>query len=207
MNFTVTNDQSLRERGNAQIWVLGIVLVVLVGGGIWLVNSAGPSDSNSSAKKASGHLSGPSVESNNKAPTESLATVELAPDFTLQSLEGSEITLSDYRGKKPVVLDFWASWCPNCQRDMPKLNSWYQDYGDDIEVIGVNMQEELGVVQGYVDRKRIDFPIVMDPAGVVSRAYGVRYTNYHVMIDKGGRVSKIVAGDVSEKEILALIDN
>jgi len=50
----------------------------------------------------------------------------LAPDFTLESLGGGTITLSEYRGEKPVILDFFATWCPNCQRDMPKLNRWYE---------------------------------------------------------------------------------
>src|SRR3989344_9646414 len=62
----------------------------------------------------------------------------LAPDFTLQRLGGGTITLAEFRGVKPVVLDFWASWCPNCQRDMPKLNEMYEKYKDDIEVIGIN---------------------------------------------------------------------
>ena len=51
-------------------------------------------------------------------------------NFTLKKLGGGEITLSDYRDKKPVILDFWATWCPNCRRDMPKLSGFYDKYKD-----------------------------------------------------------------------------
>ena len=61
-----------------------------------------------------------------------------APDFSLKDLDGNTVTLSDYRGQKPVILDFFATWCPNCKRDMPKLNKWYEQYKDKVEVIGVN---------------------------------------------------------------------
>src|SRR3989338_759969 len=66
---------------------------------------------------------------------------QLAPDFSLESLSGGTISLADYRGKKPVVLDFWASWCPNCRRDMPNLNRYYDKYKDRVEVIGINLHE------------------------------------------------------------------
>lgn len=132
---------------------------------------------------------------------------DLAPDFTLQSLDGQSISLADYRGEKPVVLDFWASWCPNCRRDMPKLNTWYQEHGDEVEVIGINLQESVSAAQGYVDQAGIVFPIVMDPTGQASRAYGVRYTNYHVLINKDGSVAKLVPGDVSKKDLNTLIAN
>ena len=55
---------------------------------------------------------------------------KLAPDFTLQKLGGGTISLSEFIGKKPVVIDFWASWCPNCRRDMPNLNRFYEKYKD-----------------------------------------------------------------------------
>lgn len=61
---------------------------------------------------------------------------QLSPDFTLQKLGGGTFSLSEFRGKKPVVVDFWASWCPNCRRDMPNLNRFYEKYKDKIEVIG-----------------------------------------------------------------------
>lgn len=130
-----------------------------------------------------------------------------APDFSLQSLDGSTITLSDYRGEKAVILDFWASWCPNCRRDMPKLSGWYEQYKDRVEVIGINLQEREGVAAKFIDSSGIKFPIVLDPRAEVARAYGIQYTNYHVLIRKDGTIAGIVPGDINESQILSLIES
>ena len=131
--------------------------------------------------------------------------VKLAPDFTLQRLDGGSISLAQYRDQKPVIIDFWASWCPNCQRDMPRLSKWYDQYGDQVEVIGINLQEKTSVVTSYVDRANISFPIALDPNGAASRQYGVSYTNTHVLINKDGSVAKVIPGDISEQDIKSLI--
>lgn len=130
-----------------------------------------------------------------------------APNFSLERLDGGTITLAEYRGQKPVILDFWASWCPNCRRDMPKLSRWYEQYKDDVEVIGVNLQESPRVVENFISSYAIAFPIALDPRGSASRAYGVRYTNFHVLIDKNGDVVRTVPGDMREADILSLINN
>lgn len=128
-----------------------------------------------------------------------------APDFTLTRLDGGTITLSDYRGKKPVVLDFWASWCPNCQRDMPKLSKMYDKYSDDVEVIGINLRESTSTAKKFVDSRNISFPIVMDK-GRVSQQYAVRYTNMHVLINTDGTIKRIIPGDIKETDIIGLIE-
>ena len=133
------------------------------------------------------------------------AVVDLAPDFTLDRLDGGKLSLSDYRGEKPVVLDFWASWCPNCQRDMPKLSALYDEFSDEVEVIGINLRESTSTVQRFIDSRGITFPIVMDK-GSVSRQYGIRYTNTHVLINTDGSVAQIVPGDISRSHITALIE-
>lgn len=128
----------------------------------------------------------------------------LAPDFTLQTPDGRTVRLSDYRGKKPVILDFWASWCHNCQRSMPKLSRWYDQYKDHVEVIGVNLAEEKGAVVGYINKANISFPVVLDPGGVAN-LYGIRYTNTHYLIDIEGRLVRQVPGNLRESDITSLI--
>lgn len=132
-------------------------------------------------------------------------TTILAPDFSLPKLGGGIIQLSDYRGKKPVILDFWASWCPNCRRDMPKLNGFYESYKDRVEVIGVNLQESESDVQDFISSKNISFPIVLDTYGQAARLYQMNYTNVHVLIDKEGRLVKVVPGDIHESDVLSFI--
>lgn len=130
---------------------------------------------------------------------------DFAPDFTLKTLNGGSVTLADYRGNKPVVLDFWATWCHNCQRDMPKLSKLYDKYGDQVEVIGVNLKESSSTISKFVDSKGINFPIALD-SGSVSNQYNVRYTNTHVLINKDGSVKQIVPGDLSESHIKSLLN-
>ena len=130
---------------------------------------------------------------------------DLAPDFSLQGLDGEMITLADYRGDKPVVLDFWASWCPNCRRDMPKLNRFYEEYDGDVEVIGVNLQENERTARKYIESAGITFPIVLDSDRQVSGAYGIRSTNTHVLINKKGEVVRVIPGDIKKADIESLL--
>lgn len=122
-------------------------------------------------------------------------------------LDGGEIALASYEGEKPVVLDFWASWCPNCRRSMPVLNGFYDQYKDEVEVIGVNLQEPVSTISQYVSSTGIDFPIVLDPDGKIARSYGVTYTNVHVLINKNGEVVRTIPGDIQESHILELIES
>ena len=130
---------------------------------------------------------------------------QVAPDFSLAKLGGGSISLAEFRGKKPVVLDFWASWCPNCRRDMPNLNRWYEKYKDNVEVIGVNLQEGESAVRDFIASRGISFPIALDPSGQASNTFGTQYTNTHVLIDKDGNLVRAIPGDISEADIISLI--
>jgi len=129
-----------------------------------------------------------------------------APDFSLRSLDGRTVSLSDYRGVKPVVLDFFATWCPNCRRDMPKLSRLYQKYGDQVEVLGINLNEREGKVKKFIESRGIDFPILMDPSGQVARLYNIVYTNVHVLIAKDGTVKQVIPGDMYEGALQTLLN-
>lgn len=137
----------------------------------------------------------------------SAANSQLAPDFSLAKLGGGTITLSEFRGKKPVVVDFWASWCQNCRRDMPNLNRYYEKYKDKVEVIGVNLQEPESKVKDFFASRGISFPIAFDPSGQASRAYGIQYTNTHFLINKKGNLVRQIPGDIGESDIISLISS
>jgi len=127
-------------------------------------------------------------------------------DFTLPKLGGGEISLSEYRGKKAVVLDFWASWCPNCRRDLPHVQKFYEKYKDDVEVIAVNLSEKESVVKKYIDSQGFTFPVALDK-GRVANLFGVRYTNVHYLIDREGNVVGEIPGDIRESDFLRLIES
>ena len=165
---------------------LGILLVVVVGFGAMLVSRSADSAV---------------AQTQMNPPGQKIA----APDFTLEKVGGGQITLSSYKGKKAVVLDFWATWCPNCKRNIPTQQALYGKYQDKVEVIGINLQEDPSIVERFMGEYRISYPIVIDSSSRVSRAFGVQYTNYHVLIDINGDVVKVIPGDIKESDFLSLI--
>lgn len=128
-----------------------------------------------------------------------------APNLSLQKLGGGTISLAEFRGKKPVIVDFWASWCPNCRRDMPNLNRYYEKYKDKVEVIGVNLQENESTVQDFISSRGISFPIALDPSGLASNSFGIQYTNTHIIIGKDGNIIRNIPGDIQESDIASLV--
>ena len=130
---------------------------------------------------------------------------EKSENIVFNKFGGGTIDLKDYIGKKPVVLDFWASWCPNCQRSMPVLNQLYSKYKDDVEVIGVNIKEPESLIKEFVDSYKINFPIVFDLDGEISREYGINYTNVHVLVGIDGKVIRVIPGDIAEADIKSLL--
>ena len=128
-----------------------------------------------------------------------------APDFTLPLVGGGELTLSEYEGDKPVIVDFWASWCHNCQRNMPIASQLYSEYSDEVEIIGVNIRESEATASGFLNTHGVDFPNVLDADGHVSTTYGVQYTKTKVMINRNGEVLGFFSGDITEQAIQDLI--
>lgn len=128
-----------------------------------------------------------------------------ANDVTFTLLDGGTLSLGDYRGKKPVILDFFATWCPNCQRNTPHLSELYKTYGDRVQVIGVNLHEDPSVVRQFMTSYHIGFPLALDPDGFLAQHFDVRYTNVHVFIDRAGNILRTVPGDVEERDIQSLL--
>ena len=109
---------------------------------------------------------------------------KLAPDFTLKNLEGEEVSLSDYRGKI-VFLNFWATWCGWCDKEMPDLQKLYEE-NDDLVVLAVDVMEDKKIVDKYIEEGGYDFEVVLDEEGKVTMTYlaGNLPTTY--FIDKEG---------------------
>ncbi len=94
---------------------------------------------------------------------------EKAPDFTLLDMEGNQVSLSDFEGKM-VFLNFWATWCTYCDIEMPDLQKVH-DENEDLVVLAVNVREEKGLVQDYLDEGGYEFPVVLDEDGHMAQIY------------------------------------
>ncbi len=120
----------------------------------------------------------------------------LAPDFTLESLSGDQISLSDMRGKV-VVLNLWASWCPPCRAEMPALQRVYQENQErGLEVLAVNMtaQDSLADVEAFVQEFNLTFPVLLDTGGEVGNAYLMRALPTTFFIDREGVIQRVIVG-------------
>jgi len=118
----------------------------------------------------------------------------LAPDFTLKTLDGKEITLSQLKGKV-VLLDFWATWCGPCKESVPHLIQLYKDYRESgFELVGMNVDKGDGeVVRRFITSMDIPYPVVTAPEDVV-RSYRVTGIPATFLIDKEGKIRERMAG-------------
>lgn len=130
-----------------------------------------------------------------------------APDITLSYFDGSTETLRDLAGR-PVVLNFWASWCPACIGEMPAFGNVHRSLGDQVEFIGVNMQEvDLDAAIELADVTRVDYPLVHDPSGAIFREFGGLAMPTTVFISADGSVVRVHSGVISESALIDVIEN
>ncbi|WP_409305650.1 peroxiredoxin family protein [Peribacillus sp. SCS-155] len=118
-----------------------------------------------------------------------------APDFTLVNLNGQKVKLSDYRGKK-VLLNFWATWCPPCKKEMPDLEKLHTTSGEDIVVLAVN-DDPQNDVKGFAQDLNLTFPILLDnekASESVTEAYQVMSLPTSFFIDKNGVIQDKFVG-------------
>jgi peroxiredoxin len=117
-----------------------------------------------------------------------------APEFTLPALSGQPGGLSQYKGQV-VMVNFWATWCGPCQQEMPLLDQMYKKYKPaGFTLIGVNVDKEAPAVKELLARKPVSFPVLLDPANAVSKAYHVDEMPSSVIIDRKGEIRYVHRG-------------
>lgn len=125
----------------------------------------------------------------------------IAPDFVLNDLNGKKIQLSDYAGKG-VFLNFWGTWCEPCKREMPYIERQYQYYKNHgVEVLAINVGESNLAVENFKEQYGLTFPILLDKKMEVLNAYGVDPLPTTFLIDKNGKVVKIITGSMTERDV------
>ena len=141
---------------------------------------------------------------------EGLTKGDVAPDFTLTTLDGKEVKLSDLKGKK-VVLNFWATWCPPCKAEMPHMQNYYEDFAKDenVEIIAVNLTsgDKEESVQDFVQDYGLTFPIPLDVEGNVGGTYQAITIPTSYMIDTKGRIQNKIVGPMDERMLTDFISN
>lgn len=116
-----------------------------------------------------------------------------APDFTAKLNNGETFTLSDRKGQV-VLLNFWATWCSNCVKEMPAIEKLYEEYGNQVVIIGVNVGEDKSTVDAFIDTKNYTLPIAYDTESNISNLYPSAGIPYTVIIGKDGLVTETFLG-------------
>jgi peroxiredoxin len=125
------------------------------------------------------------------AQDEGIGVGSRAPAVTVPDLDGRPVDLGRYLGKKPVFLEFWATWCPICEDLLPRVRAARARYGDRVAFIGVNVavNQTRDRVRRYLTQHQVPFEVVYDEEGVSTRAFDAPQTSYIVIIDAAGKVA------------------
>ena len=124
------------------------------------------------------------------AQEEGIAVGSAAPAVVVPDLDNNPVDLGKLIGKRPVLIEFWATWCTSCQAMMPRLAAMRAEYGDTVEFIGINVtiSETREGVAAYVREHAPPFRTLYDEAGDGARAYDPPATSFIVIVDAGGTV-------------------
>lgn len=175
------------------LWIIAIAAVILLFVGAYFLY-------NSLSKDYSPNI--PTVESSAEDNDASEEPQDYsAPDFTVTDAEGNEVKLSDFIGK-PVVLNFWASWCPPCKSEMPHFEAAYKDH-EDIQFMMVNTTsgDTKSDAEKLIEEEGYTFPVFYDITGNAANTYGTSSLPMTFFIDKEGNLVTYAVGMLSAENL------
>ena len=193
--------------------VLVLVLAALIGGAYVLYGrlSAGAGADNLSVQtppsaQAPGETGAPQ---DSAAPEETEPPKVEAPDFTAVDADGTEVKLSDYVGK-PIVLNFWASWCSPCKSEMPEFNAAWEELDGEVQFLMVNMtdgaRETVESAREYVEGEGFTFPVLFDTKSEAAIAYSAYSLPTTYFIDAEGYVTARAVGAIDGETLQKGLD-
>lgn len=169
-------------------WLLPVIVVVALVGGLAFRNQNNQTKDNTDKNETTQNQ----VAQNQEYPAETF----IAPNFTLQTLDGKSVTLSQLRGK-PTFVNFWNSWCPPCKAEMPDLVKEYNVYKGTVQFLGVNLttnNDSVEGAKGFVQNFQVPYPILIDSSGIVGEKYNVSAVPTSMFIDKNGKIIHMIQG-------------
>ena len=197
-------------KNNKTVWIMILVFVLLIGGAYVLYDKLGSQmDMPQLATQGGQTQDETSDNQNDTGDSEDEAQNALAPDFTVYDRDGNPVKLSDYRGK-PVVLNFWSSRCGPCQMEMPDFQKAYEDLGEEIHFIMVNVTDgswdTVDSASAFIAENNYTFPVFYDPAISAASAYGVSSLPTTYFIDAEGNGVAYGMGAMDLETLMSGID-
>jgi len=131
-----------------------------------------------------------------------------APDFTVYTTDGEAVTLHESFGK-PLVVNFWATWCPPCKAEMPDFDELYKEYGDRVDFMMVNLtdgnRDTVAAVKDFIAEKGYSFPVYCDSDMTASYFYGVQSIPTTVFFDADGNIITTNVGMMSREALSEML--
>ena len=181
-------------------WYLDAVLVVIILIlGVLIFIQLNSQDENQSVEAKSNTLGGFDSDSPEALTLEEVEKVEARPaaDFQLQALDGDLVSLSDLRGK-PVLINFWATWCPPCVQEMPLLQEISDRYEDELVLLAVNGGDSMDLIRSFAEANRYTLTFLADPDNSLAPQYSVRGFPTSFFIDSDGMIQATYVGMMDE---------
>lgn len=183
---------------NRRWWkVGGIGVVVLVVVFVAFALSRSPQASTGTGAQASTETG--AQASTGTAPQASTGP-SAAADVVLQDFDGNPVTISSLEGR-PLVINFWASWCPACFSEMPSLEKVYQTHRDSVQFLGINLGKDIEAALSVVEQTGVTYPLARDPQGETFAAFGGYGMPTTVFLDRDGRVIELYTGELTVDEL------
>ena len=175
---SVTSDPAPAPSRRAR-WVLAgfaVALVAVIGAITWVAVASGDDADDTTVVPAAVRAGGPKVGDD-------------APNFSMPTLDGTTVELADYRGK-PVVLNFWASWCNPCRKEFPRFRDELAAHPGTFAVLGVDYKDIPSDARKFAKSQRATWPMLDDSANAVSTAYGIRAVPQTFFIRRDGTIAQ-----------------
>lgn len=143
-----------------------------------------------------------------KEPKEGLEVGNKPPQFELEMLNGENVQLDDVKGKK-VMVNFWATWCPPCEAEMPEMQKLQNEHQDNLVVLAVNMtnaEKSREDVESFISKRKLTFPVALDKDGRVSVQYEVYSYPTTYFLDEEGKIMNISRGAMTKETMEKLLE-